>query len=126
MAEVEAGGLIDDSLFTNSDSGISQSIQTSTSSRPSTSESDLATESADDETSSTISSTYTDADEHWAAQVHEITLLLNLIFLPLAGKYFGRQFAFWGWTKFMRWRNMVVVTDKKAQRISSAVLAGIS
>jgi Mitochondrial import 2 len=48
--------------------------------------------------SSTASTTSTDEDEElerqWAENLNQITLLFNLVLLPLVGKYFGRRFAY--------------------------------
>ncbi|CCG83333.1 protein of unknown function [Taphrina deformans PYCC 5710] len=106
---------------------------TSTSSLASTTSSTSTHHSIDitSDSSSTISSSSfsdtSDAEDHWAAQLHELSLVLNLVFLPLAGKYFGRQFAFWGWSKYMTWRQAyTVVRDKGIQRLSSVVVAGLS
>lgn len=68
-----------------------------------------------------------DAEQQWASQVHELSLVLNLILMPLVGKYFGRQFAFWGWGKYMTWRHSYsVVRDKGMQRLSSIIVAGLA
>lgn len=93
---------------------------------------EVVSSNAQSEASSDESSDYDDedddddADEQWAQQLHELNLLLNLVFLPLVGRYFGRQFAFWGWEKWIIWRfpaSLTIVKDKGVQRATSAVLA---
>ena len=69
---------------------------------------------------------YDDADEQWDQQLHELNLVVNLVLFPLVGKYLGRQFAFWGWSKYITWRYPVtVIRDKNVQRATSAVVAGL-
>lgn len=95
-------------------------------------QSDLDSSSESGSDASTLSSdsyaSTTDAEEHWAQSMHELSLVLNLIFLPLAGKYFGRQFAFWGWAKWITWRQSgsIILQDKVLQRVTSAAIAGLS
>lgn len=129
-----------DTTFTRSDVPSTRSVDitsfTSTNITSSQGEAERALvdpglDSASETDDSTVSlSSYTssnDAEEQWAQQMHELSLVLNLIFLPLAGKYFGRQFALWGWAKFISWKTSLnVVRDKGMQRATSAVLAGIS
>ncbi|BFZ55395.1 hypothetical protein PYCC9005_002436 [Savitreella phatthalungensis] len=71
------------------------------------------------------SSSSSDADEQWEQQMHELSLALNLILLPLAGKYFGRQAAFYAYGRFMEWRFPVrmVVDNPIAFRGSGAAIA---
>lgn len=81
--------------------------------------------------SQTLSDEYADDDDHddaaeqWAQQLHELILLLNMVLLPLMGKYFGRQFALWSWEKWITWRSpfSMVIKGKGVQRATSAVLA---
>lgn len=39
-----------------------------------------------------------DADRQWNESLEQLELLLSLVIVPYAGKYFGRKFAFWGWS----------------------------
>lgn len=37
-----------------------------------------------------------DADRQWKESLEQIELLLSMVLVPYAGKYFGRKFAYWG------------------------------
>ena len=37
-----------------------------------------------------------DADRQWKESLEQLELLLSMVLVPYAGKYFGRKFAFWG------------------------------
>ena len=58
-------------------------------------------EDDDDESSS-------DADLEWQESIDQLLLLLNLVLLPFAGKYFGRKLAYLG--EGLRWisRQMLI------------------
>ena len=36
-----------------------------------------------------------DAQEEWEASLQQLELVLTMIIVPYAGKYFGRKFAYW-------------------------------
>jgi hypothetical protein len=36
-----------------------------------------------------------DAQEEWEASLQQLEMMLTMIFVPYAGKYFGRKFAYW-------------------------------
>lgn len=36
-----------------------------------------------------------DAQEEWERSLEQVQLLLTMIIVPFAGKYFGRKFAYW-------------------------------
>lgn len=36
-----------------------------------------------------------DAQKEWEASLEQLQLLLTMIIVPFAGKYFGRKFAYW-------------------------------
>lgn len=36
-----------------------------------------------------------DAQREWEASLEQIQLLLTMVLVPFAGKYFGRKFAYW-------------------------------
>lgn len=38
-----------------------------------------------------------DADRQWKESLEQLELVLSMVLVPYAGKYFGRKFAFWGW-----------------------------
>ncbi|ORY86325.1 Alpha/Beta hydrolase protein [Protomyces lactucae-debilis] len=68
------------------------------------------------------------ADRHWHQSMQELGTLANLILLPYLGKYFGRQFAFWSWAKWVTWRypGVHVDVDKTTNRVTGAIVAGMS
>lgn len=37
-----------------------------------------------------------DAERQWKESLEQLELLLSMVLVPYAGKYFGRKFAFWG------------------------------
>lgn len=37
-----------------------------------------------------------DAEQQWKESIEQLELLLSLVIVPYAGKYFGRKFAYWG------------------------------
>ena len=60
---------------------------------------DSLPESEPDSDDATISdSDYdgSDADKQWQESLEQLELLLSMVLVPYAGKYFGRKFAFWG------------------------------
>jgi hypothetical protein len=52
---------------------------------PSTSTSDLYSESESD----------SEAQAEWERSLEQLQLLLTMMIIPFAGKYFGRKFAYW-------------------------------
>jgi Mitochondrial import 2 len=66
---------------------------------PSDNEVDSLPESEPDSDDLTVSdSDYedSDAERQWKESLEQIELLLSMVLVPFAGKYFGRKFAFWG------------------------------
>jgi Mitochondrial import 2 len=66
---------------------------------PSDDEVDSLPESEPDSDDLTVSdSDYeeSDAERQWKESLEQIELLLSMVLVPFAGKYFGRKFAFWG------------------------------
>lgn len=57
-----------------------------------------------------------DAERQWKESLEQLELLLSMVLVPYAGKYFGRKFAFWGWKRYMEWMHPVdiVITNKAA------------
>ncbi|KAK1771219.1 hypothetical protein QBC33DRAFT_237263 [Phialemonium atrogriseum] len=57
-----------------------------------------------------------DAQQEWEASLEQLQLLLTMVLIPFAGKYFGRKFAYWSWARYMEWMYDVEVrwTSKKA------------
>ncbi|KAG5941980.1 hypothetical protein E4U53_007307 [Claviceps sorghi] len=69
---------------------------------------------------STSSDGYSDADSdaqaEWERSLEQLQLLLTMMIVPWVGKYFGRKFAYWSWSRYMEWMHNVEVrwTNKKA------------
>lgn len=40
-----------------------------------------------------------DAEREWKESLQQLELLLTMVVVPYAGKYFGRKFAYWGKSK---------------------------
>lgn len=51
---------------------------------------------SDDVTISDSNYDDSDADRQWKESLEQLELLLSMVLVPYAGKYFGRKFAFWG------------------------------
>jgi hypothetical protein len=49
-----------------------------------------------------------DAQKEWEASLQQLELLLTMVIVPYAGKYFGRKFAYWGkcrmFLRNVKWR----------------------
>jgi hypothetical protein len=43
-----------------------------------------------------------DADKEWKESLQQLELLLSMVIVPYAGKYFGRKFAYWGESATLR------------------------
>ncbi|CCF38881.1 hypothetical protein CH063_09863 [Colletotrichum higginsianum] len=48
-----------------------------------------------------------------------------MVIVPFAGKYFGRKFAYWSWSRYMEWMHNVEVrwTNKGAFKAAGAAEA---
>jgi len=68
-----------------------------------------------------------DAQREWEASLQQLELVLTMVIVPYAGKYFGRKFAYWSWAKYMEWMYPVEVrfTSKAAFRTTGAVQAAL-
>lgn len=66
-----------------------------------------------------------DAQKEWEASLLQLELILTMVIVPYAGKYFGRKFAYWSWAKYMQWMYPVEVrfTSKTAFKAAGAVEA---
>lgn len=69
-----------------------------------------------------------DAQEEWERSLEQIQLLLTMVIVPFAGKYLGRKFAYWSWSRYMEWMHNVEVrwTNKgafKAAGVAEAAAA---
>jgi len=66
-----------------------------------------------------------DAQREWEASLQQLEMILTMMIVPYAGKYFGRRFAYWSWAKYMEWMYPVEVrfTNKGTFRLAGAVEA---
>ncbi|KAH7149503.1 hypothetical protein B0J13DRAFT_621359 [Dactylonectria estremocensis] len=64
-----------------------------------------------------------DAQEEWERSLEQLQLILTMMIVPWMGKFFGRKFAYWSWTRYMSWVHNVDVrwTNKKAFNVAGAV-----
>ncbi|CAD6582695.1 MAG: hypothetical protein ASARMPRED_001037 [Alectoria sarmentosa] len=99
-----------------------------TSSSPTTSEIDSLPDSAPSDDIDSASDSDSDAEKEWKESLQQLELILTMVLVPYAGKYFGRRCAYWGWAKFMEWKYPVevVFTSKKTFRAAGAVEAAAS
>ncbi|CZS99429.1 uncharacterized protein RAG0_07748 [Rhynchosporium agropyri] len=69
-----------------------------------------------------------DAQREWEASLQQLELVLTMVIVPYAGKYFGRKFAYWSWAKYMTWMYPVEVriTNSGAFKAAGAVEAAAS
>ncbi|KAI1491803.1 hypothetical protein F4809DRAFT_615549 [Biscogniauxia mediterranea] len=69
-----------------------------------------------------------DAQREWEQSLEQLQLLLTMILVPFAGKYFGRKFAYWSWARYMEWMHNVEIqwTSKKTFKAAGAVEAATS
>lgn len=137
----------------------SEYIDTIAASSPATSSPDDEIDSLPDSASSdTIDNDEeeeeSDAEKEWKESLQQLELILTMVLVPYAGKYFGRKCAYWGesehynggahrmqscpvvggadhqkgWAKFMQWKYPVevVYTSKRAFQATGAVAAGAS
>lgn len=44
-----------------------------------------------------------DAQKEWEASLQQLELVLTMVIVPYAGKYFGRKFAYWSQSLFYIW-----------------------
>ncbi|SPO06697.1 uncharacterized protein DNG_09390 [Cephalotrichum gorgonifer] len=69
-----------------------------------------------------------EAQEEWERSLEQLQMLMTMILIPFAGKYFGRKFAYWSWGRYMEWMHDVEIrwTNKKAFKAVGAAEAAIS
>ncbi|KAK8116279.1 hypothetical protein PG984_012781 [Apiospora sp. TS-2023a] len=81
-----------------------------------------------DSTESFTSEDDSDAQQEWERSLEQLELLLTMILIPFAGKYFGRKFAYWSWGRYMEWMHNVEVniTGKTAFKAAGAAEAASS
>ncbi|CAF9937139.1 MAG: hypothetical protein ALECFALPRED_007116 [Alectoria fallacina] len=94
-----------------------------------TSEIDSLPDSApSDDIDDSASESDSDAEKEWKESLQQLELILTMVLVPYAGKYFGRKCAYWGWAKFMEWKYPVevVFTSKKTFKAAGAVEAAAS
>ncbi|KAL6245897.1 hypothetical protein RBB50_007050 [Rhinocladiella similis] len=89
---------------------------------------DLPSEPDSDEVTVSEDDFESDAEREWKESLQQLEMLLTMVIVPYAGKYFGRKFAYWGWKSFMEWRYPVeiVVTNKAAFKGTGAIVAAAS
>ncbi|KAG0652993.1 Transcripts altered in meiosis protein 7 [Hyphodiscus hymeniophilus] len=66
-----------------------------------------------------------DAQAEWEASLQQLELILTMVIVPYAGKYFGRKFAYWSWSRYMEWMYPVKIgfTSERAFKAAGAVEA---
>jgi len=65
-----------------------------------------------------------DAQREWEASLQQLELILTMVVVPYAGKYFGRKFAYWSWAKYMEWLYNVDVKITNKAEFRTAGLVG--
>ncbi|KAH8811871.1 hypothetical protein F5884DRAFT_783673 [Xylogone sp. PMI_703] len=65
-----------------------------------------------------------DAQREWEASLQQLELILTMVVVPYAGKYFGRRFAYWSWAKYMEWLYDVDVKITNKAAFNTAGLVG--
>ncbi|KAJ9499531.1 hypothetical protein LTR99_009700 [Exophiala xenobiotica] len=86
---------------------------------------DLPSEPDSDDVTVSEEDFESDAEREWKESLQQLEMLLTMVIVPYAGKYFGRKFAYWGWKRYMEWQYPVkfVVTNKAAFRGTGVVAA---
>ncbi|KAI2618183.1 hypothetical protein GGR54DRAFT_640750 [Hypoxylon sp. NC1633] len=76
-------------------------------------------------TESFVSEEDYDAQKEWEQSLEQLQLLLTMILVPFAGKYFGRKFAYWSWARYMEWMHNVEIkwTNKATFKAAGAIEA---
>ncbi|KAJ2901706.1 uncharacterized protein MKZ38_001516 [Zalerion maritima] len=66
-----------------------------------------------------------DAQREWEESLEQLQLILSMVLIPFAGKYLGRKFAYYSWSRYMEWFHGVEVrwTSKKKFAAAGAVEA---
>jgi hypothetical protein len=82
----------------------------------------------DDSLSMSDDEEWQQADREWKESLQQLELLLSMVIIPYAGKYFGRKFAYWGWKQYMEWQYPVeiVFTNKARFKAVGAIEAAAS
>lgn len=62
----------------------------------------------------TVSEVYSesDAEREWKESLQQLELLLSMVIVPYAGKYFGRKFAYWGTCSIKRLSLQKLTNDR--------------
>ncbi|KAH8599153.1 hypothetical protein B0O99DRAFT_683133 [Bisporella sp. PMI_857] len=97
-------------------------------SEPSYEEDDLDSLPSSIDSSDLDSEESSDAEKEWEASLQQLELVLTMVIIPYAGKYFGRKFAYYSWAKWMEWMYPVEVrfTNKTIFKAAGAVEAAAS
>lgn len=83
-----SGSLLNISEYTiNGDDGRYGDVDSLPESQPDSDTASELTMSDDDDES--------DAEREWKESLQQLELLLTMVIVPYAGKYFGRKFAYW-------------------------------
>jgi hypothetical protein len=61
----------------------------------STSQDEFESLPSSDDSSDLDSLDESDAQKEWEASLQQLELVLTMVIVPYAGKYFGRKFAYW-------------------------------
>ena len=141
VASPDASSLLPVSEYTNGDDGSLGDVDSLPESEPDSDTTSDLTLSEDEES---------DAEREWKESLQQLEMLLTMVIVPYAGKYFGRKFAYWGeynsqvqlgfwsrslcpdyppgWAKFMEWKYPVKIeiTNKALFRGAGAVEAAAS
>lgn len=57
---------------------------------------DLPSEPDSDDVTVSEEDFESDAEREWKESLQQLEMLLTMVIVPYAGKYFGRKFAYWG------------------------------
>ncbi|KAI1045141.1 hypothetical protein LB505_013194 [Fusarium chuoi] len=65
----------------------------------------------------------TDAQAEWERSLEQLQLILTMMIVPWMGKYFGRKFAYWSWSRYMEWAHNVDIrlTNKATFKAAGVV-----
>ncbi|CAG9943501.1 unnamed protein product [Clonostachys rosea f. rosea IK726] len=69
-----------------------------------------------------------DAQAEWDRSMEQLQLMLTMMIIPFVGKFLGRKFAYWSWTRYMGWYHGADVkwTNKAAFNTVGAIEAASS
>lgn len=114
-ASISASSFISPSEYTNGDDGSFGDVDSLPESET---DSDTISEFTD--------SSESDAEREWNESLRQLELLLTMVVVPWAGKYFGRLVAYKSWAKFMEWKYPVEVKITNKAMFRGAGIVGAS